>query len=747
MEWIDSHDIIEEKLLLKLVEIINLIIGAREEIIAKFFENKKFYEFILKFLPTSASDSLEQLENRSKNYYKIQRICSDIFFLLFRFEKVEKKFNLDQKQAKIHIFNELKQIFNKIDFQNQEKINLYYLNNLIRSLNSILSFSDKENLEHCKEVDFINLFEIYQTLFQEKITNKIEKKEENLLNGIRGNFLILFNFLFEKIKFTKENFTFLLGNFKKMLENSEITEKQYSEVRVEFLLSSDSILEYFPCHTEKALKKTIFFANFINFLNLFENFMLKNEKNQEKFEFPEPFLFEIEKIFLKNIENLKTIQFQLENDKKIFSNQFKNEFLVNFHIWKFLLFFFIEKTRKKQSKIADERAETGAEYFLNYKKFYKFSILISSVLPSGTQYLLVQLFYEVLFNKNFLQNLFLETSGNLDGNLTEIQQKKVNLIVSLRDSFQVLFPAESLNFSKNLLNFSHLSSTFVDFHRSFLPLQFFWFLFPISACFPAPSRPGDNQAAAPERLNAEEIQSLLLSSFSFLSSILSSFSSASDGSFLTGLFLFVLFFSKGLNNSTAAEERGFIFCEVAKCFLIDDEIYKEELIYSTLRAVLLELLPPGGSNRLVFSKKQQSGIKDIVTEYISTSFGDPLFTDFILFYFQMHHSPDLHSFLWNEIAPVAHLLKPSFYPFKFDDFIAPVQQNEKILQSMANILGQRKVNRETNEFLHKICLHHLAANLFSTELDFTPSLSSWHLKNILTSLPQVSFSLFFYFLS
>lgn len=176
--------------------------------------------------------------------------------------------------------------------------------------------------------------------------------------------------------------------------------------------------------------------------------------------------------------------------------------------------------------------------------------------------------------------------------------------------------------------------------------------------------------------------------------------------------------------------------EISKVFLLPGQVYSDDVVSSLLRNILFNL----NKEKIIFDDRAFSLTREIVTEYSSTSYGNPLFTDFILIYLQMQHSPDFRKIIWNELGSVLKLVFPSKnFQLSLDAFFYPIESDSSVIQSIVSSFSNPWYI--SNFFLRKIAIHHLAGTLFEDfgfdgTLTAIKTLSDWNKQTIYSQIPQ-----------
>ena len=207
-------------------------------------------------------------------------------------------------------------------------------------------------------------------------------------------------------------------------------------------------------------------------------------------------------------------------------------------------------------------------------------------------------------------------------------------------------------------------------------------------------------------------------------------------------------------------ERSFGIAELLKIFLLPNEIYRNEEISPIFRKIARSLLPCNANQPIDFFLVNVMGLDnlllELVEEYAATSYGDPLFSQFLLLFLRMDQPSTYRKMIWRELgSPFLNFLQPnsSFYSFVDEkeekDFVKiyfyPIEIDYELLQIYSATLREKENLQLTNPFLHQILVHHLTLHLFNDfpfKIEQEFALSDWQRKQLLLDISLVSFFLY-----
>ena len=186
--------------------------------------------------------------------------------------------------------------------------------------------------------------------------------------------------------------------------------------------------------------------------------------------------------------------------------------------------------------------------------------------------------------------------------------------------------------------------------------------------------------------------------------------------------------------------RGNILSEILKCFLLPDPLREDPIVRQLVdHCIVLTTQSP-----LRFTDSNFSLAKELVVEYAASSFGDELFTEAILLFLQMQHSPDFRKLIWEDLKENLALIRPHSASRGGSDekcFLGPREQDSATLQAIVNALvgpsGDVSSWTKKNPFLYRLALHHLNEAFLPPPTNRPPVLSPWMEKQLFVQLPKV----------
>jgi len=329
----------------------------------------------------------------------------------------------------------------------------------------------------------------------------------------------------------------------------------------------------------------------------------------------------------------------------------------------------------------------------------------------GCEAFATQRFASYLFNQQIFQQLIEKSDFFGDSFTNYTLQKATELLCKLSAVFRGAFiKPELLTFSEAVFADRSVDSFFWLADKSLLPFSQNWWLLPLKLWYEESSQAPAEVAKAP--LSMQFLHSELLFAALLLENLPSQWMEASN--------------------------RGDILMQVAKCFLLPNHVYEDPVIRQLVDRCLVRLT----QEPIVFNESMFTVAKDLVVEYSSTSFGDPLFTEVMLLFLHMQHLSEFRKLVWDELHLVSQLLRPHGPQARagvhMDRFLYPLETEAGVIQSIVHFLASPPARR--NEFLHRIALHHVSACLFPSpvhshpEDQMEPVLSNWMKKQILSQL-------------
>ena len=187
-------------------------------------------------------------------------------------------------------------------------------------------------------------------------------------------------------------------------------------------------------------------------------------------------------------------------------------------------------------------------------------------------------------------------------------------------------------------------------------------------------------------------------------------------------------------------DKGSKILYLSLIFLINENTFLDEKISSVLKSLVETITQKKEENENQislkihesehFSKEMESHITKLVKQYKSVSYGDSLFTRFILFFLEMENPVISRKFVLDELSDLIHLInfsdllvKEKIYPF-----LEPRETDLDILNIFQRLILDKKVDLSSNPFFYWYVVHHLSCHVFLGD----PKLK-WSRKNILLS--------------
>lgn len=285
---------------------------------------------------------------------------------------------------------------------------------------------------------------------------------------------------------------------------------------------------------------------------------------------------------------------------------------------------------------------------------------------------------------------------------------------SLRNAFLICLCGEEATSASTKAN-----SLFLDAEESTLPLRPHWMYLPLRIAFSESER---LKTAAPDGL---EIQA------------------SSQAPFVTAGLLFIL---ATVNNRTLTEEeKAFGALEVLRVTLLPGQLYMEPTIHSLLTH-LRERFSPAPGHSLTFAPLPDSGglynlLADAIEEYAASSFGDDLFTSFILLFATMEQPLEFRKVIWRELCHMLRFLQPAEAVHQEDEamrpYLYPLESDKEAISLMIAALRKGSLQEEQNPFLFTIAVHHIAAHCFDGLSGNTEMyMDAWSVAQLLEGVPQ-----------
>jgi hypothetical protein len=185
-------------------------------------------------------------------------------------------------------------------------------------------------------------------------------------------------------------------------------------------------------------------------------------------------------------------------------------------------------------------------------------------------------------------------------------------------------------------------------------------------------------------------------------------------------------------------------------FLINENTFLDEKISSITKSLVEKIIETKGEEKEEeiglnlhksenFLLQMESHLTRLVKQYKSVSFGDNLFTRFILFFLEMNNPLIARKFVLDELSDLIHLISFSdlLVKEKMLPFLEPKETDLEILNIFQKFILEKKISLLSNPFFYWFIVHHLSFHVFLGDDKL-----KWSRKNILLSFHQNFFDVF-----
>jgi hypothetical protein len=418
---------------------------------------------------------------------------------------------------------------------------------------------------------------------------------------------------------------------------------------------------------------------------------------------------------LKTLHQIRFTSGQ-QSDRNIFLHQFRSRVMLNY----FLMQIFIDW---RSNQVNRERLQ------LRVSSLYWFGLQTLSSLYSGQEWFVEQLFRRLIFDPKTIYS-WIESSSfasEVCEKLHVQSQMIFQEIQALSRAFDRFISPSNLSArSEQLYKNGSQESCFLPVRESVIPLSFNWWTMPLRFAYEdnaaRQAKAGKSSNPEPIQLSSAELDELVKIVRCCL--------------LYTGLLISQLprqeYFS-GAN-------RGLLYAELVKCYLLPEQVYQNEVVYKLLEILLPQVL--GKNERVLFPERAYSLLRELVEEYGASSFGNELFSNYLLFFMQMHHPKEFRKLVVREIGTAFRFFRPAeYFPWNEEFYYSPIETDDELMENYLELLCPEHLTQADvkDSFLLSFATHHIAARLFGDFVNLSPSeqLSTWKKSQFIASIPKV----------